>query len=133
VNLGKSSRSRHRRRRGTFRIAATSLTAILLASCQPPQQETNLADATRPATITLRAGSPGHVHAIDIAGSGSIDGVARIELLLNGRRYRSVELADKVAFRWRNDWYSREAVVRYAPLRVRRGSITLSYRFETLQ
>jgi hypothetical protein len=59
--------------------------------------------------------------------------VARIELLLEGRPLRSIDVRDKEAFRWRNDWYSREAVVRYTPLRVRGGNLTLRYRFETLE
>ncbi|KEF41963.1 MAG: hypothetical protein ER33_08170 [Cyanobium sp. CACIAM 14] len=122
-----------RRRRGACWIATTGLSAALLASCQPAPDETVLADVTHPATITFRAASAGDVHAIEISGSGSIDGVARIELLLDGKPYRSLDVHDKVAFRWRNDWYSREAVVRYTPLRVRGGSLTLRSRFETLQ
>jgi hypothetical protein len=92
-----------------------------------------ISDAGSPVELTLRApnGSKG-VYALDVRGSGRIDGEAEIALILNGQPYKVTNLDGVVHFEWGGDWYAPEAVVRYRPLSAKSGSIKLRYRFYLL-
>jgi hypothetical protein len=92
-----------------------------------------IADVARPTELTLRAKDhPDRVYALDVRGSGSINGEAEIALILNGQPYKTVRLNGPVHFAWGGDWYAPEAVVRYTPLSATSGSIKLRYRFRSL-
>lgn len=90
-------------------------------------------DASHAAELTLRAkGHENEIYALDVRGTGRIEGEGEIALILNGAPYKSVRLHGPVDFVWGGDWYSSVAVVRYTPLSPASGSIKLSYRFNWL-
>ncbi len=62
-------------------------------------------------------------------GRGQIDGAAEITLLLNGQPYKTERVNGNVRFTWRVDWHATEAVIRYAPLTAKGGSLQLRYHF----
>jgi hypothetical protein len=92
-------------------------------------------DAGRPAEMTLHArGTETRIYGLDVEGVADIQGDATIELVLNGAGYKTVQLHGHTTFTWGGDWYSPDAIVRYAPASRRtKGSVMLKYRFKTLQ
>jgi hypothetical protein len=73
-----------------------------------------------------------HVVSLDIRGTGSIKGKAEIQLMLDGKPYRTEPLQGAVSFRWGGDWYSSTAEIHYRPLNVEGGQIRLQYHFGTI-
>ncbi len=118
-------------RRVLFRLV--SLTACAIgASCSPSGQVVSIADLTQESIVQVVSPSTTkHVTSLRIRGKGSIDGAAEIELLLNGRSYRSERLNGPVSFTWDQDWYSPSAEVKYRPLGAKGGTLKLEYRFST--
>lgn len=70
-----------------------------------------------------------HVVSFQIRGIGSIDGVAQVDLMLNGKPYRTERLTGNVSFSWGGDWYSPAAEIRYQPLKVEGGKLEFHYEF----
>ena len=109
------------------------VTAAALAAWLWLPATVTIADAGIPIELTLRApGAPKRVYALDVQGSGRIDGEAEVTLILNGQPYKVAHLSGVVHFEWGGDWYSPEAVVRYRPLSAKAGVIKLRYRFHSL-
>jgi hypothetical protein len=103
------------------------------ASCSPFEETAPIADLTQTTIIKLVSSNPEkHVVSLQIRGAGSIDGTAQIELMLDGKPYRSEQLQGPVSFSWGGDWYSPTAEIRYRPSNVRGGKLSLDYRFGTL-
>jgi hypothetical protein len=74
------------------------------------------------------------IYCLDVEGVADIQGDATIELVLNGAGYKTVQLHGHTTFTWGGDWYSPDAIVRYAPAsRLTKGSVMLKYRFKALQ
>lgn len=91
-----------------------------------------MANLSEPSVVTLVAPDPGKpVFSLEIKGAGSIDGTAQIELMLNGKPYKSQNLEGRVSFTWAGDWYSPTAELRYRPATVRGGELQLRYSFGT--
>ena len=92
-----------------------------------------LPDVRTPHTLTLRTShAPQRVYALDVRGSGTIDGTATIVLLLHDQPYRSERLSGRIDFKWSGDWYSDTAQIRYEPADVNGGTLTLDYGFAAL-
>jgi hypothetical protein len=112
------------------------LTGLILAcaSCGWHPDIALIPDASRPAEMTLHARrAESKIYGLDIEGVADIQGDATIELALNGKGYKTVQLHGHTTFTWSGDWYSPDAIVRYAPAsRLTKGSIMLKYRFKTL-
>lgn len=107
--------------------------SVLLAACSA-SSVANVPTVTEPAVITLKANpGSGSVVSLQIEGDGSIDGFALIELMLNGKPYRTERLQGSVAFTWGGDWYAPTAEVRYRPENVQGGRLQLRYRFQSLE
>jgi hypothetical protein len=107
--------------------------AVLLgtAACAP-SQSMDVANLSEPAVLTLVAPDRSKpVFSLEVKGTGSIDGAAHIELMLNGKPYRSERLEGRVSFTWTGDWYSPSAELRYRPTKVQSGDLQLRYRFGT--
>ena len=93
----------------------------------------SIADVGKATDVTLRAkDDAGGIYALDVKGSGHINGEAEITLILNGQPYKSARLRGPVHFSWGGDWYSPDAIVRYKPLSTTSGSLQLKYRFHSL-
>jgi hypothetical protein len=89
-------------------------------------------DASKPIELTLVSGhNANKVVALHVEGRGKVDGEAEISLMLDGRAYRTEHLNGPVHLTWRVDWYQPGAVVSYAPLTAKSGTITLRYHFAT--
>jgi hypothetical protein len=102
----------------------------LVAGCGSDVRSHDQADVTKPATIILKKNAEqGAVHSLSVVGSGELDGNAEITLILNGEPYKTETLSGKVDFRWRGDWYSDQAEIRYTPASVTGGSLKLKYEF----
>lgn len=118
------------------RAALTLLLAVCAASsaCSPGFRTVTISDPAAPSVITIAAaaGPQAHVTALRIRAAGSVDGNGTLELMLDGKPYRSARLSGAVSFEWVCDWYASDAEIRYRPDRVRSGVLNLRYRFETL-
>lgn len=115
----------------TLAIAAVSAILVGAGGCAPTQSVT-LANLSEPRVLKLMAPDPNKpIFSLAIEGSGSVDGLAHIELMLNGKPYRSERLGGRVSFAWTGDWYSPTAELRYRPTKVQSGELQLRYRFGT--
>lgn len=118
-------------------MARWLLAALVLActtSCGRYRDTVLIPDAGRPAEVTLHAREgQTQIVSLDVKGVADIQGDATIELLLHGASYKRVQLHGHTTFTWGGDWYTPDAIVRYAPASPStKGSITLEYRFNTL-
>lgn len=106
----------------------------LAAACSPSFQTASVANLSEATVIRLAAAPDPQKHVVSllIRGTGSIDGSAQIELMLNGKPYRTEQLRGGVSFTWGGDWYSPVAEIHYRPIKVQGGKLDLQYRFETL-
>ena len=92
-----------------------------------------MTNVKEPRTISLEHSiSNSSIYALSIEGSGYIDGVATMVLILNGDSYRAERISGTVDFAWGGDWYSDLAEIRYVPIDVTSGSITLHYEFKSI-
>lgn len=113
-----------------FSLAVAIFT--LLSGCGPSHESASILDASQPATLVLKSQAAKGVFALDVSGTGHVDGTGRIELMLNGQPYKTEVMTGDATFRWAGDWYSPEATVRYTPQDARGGAIKLDYRFRSL-
>ncbi|HEX6690045.1 MAG TPA: hypothetical protein VF110_02755 [Burkholderiales bacterium] len=102
-----------------------------IAACSG-DQSVSVANVLEPTVIKLSAEPGKHVVSLRIEGSGSINGLANVTLMLDGKAYRNEQLNGKVSFTWGGDWYSPVAEIHYRPSKVQDGKLSLQYRFETL-
>ena len=113
-------------------VSLIALAGVWFLIRQLPQTA-SIPDATTAQDLLLRAkSSQTAIYALDVTGSGSIDGEAEICLMLNGQPYKPVKLNGRVHFSWGGDWYSPTATVRYTPQGVKKGALVLRYQFRTL-
>lgn len=120
-------------RRLVILSAVVLVVAIARAKCLWLPNRVHIADASKPARVMLEARThPDRIYALDVVGSGHLDGGGKIWLVLNGEPYKTIELRGPVHFSWGGDWYSPEAEVRYSPDAATTGSISLSYEFHSL-
>ncbi len=102
---------------------------VLLSGCGGTRT-CDVSYVTKAETIVLKkASGQGPVHSLSVIGSGVLQGDAEISLILNGCSYKTEKLSGKVDFRWRGDWYSDQAEIRYTPTSVNGGSLKLKYEF----
>lgn len=107
--------------------------SFLVVSCAKYDHMVRVSDVQKQEVITLKnEPKRGEVHGISIRGRGTIDGEARIDLMLNGSPYKTERLSGKVNFSWGGDWYSDTAEIRYEPIKVSAGELWIQYRFSTL-
>jgi len=105
--------------------------AVFVSGCWVADRLVNVVDVTRSETIILKKQSgQGHIGSISIKGSGNIDGKADVILMLNGAPYKVAAISGPVEFDWNGDWYSDEAEIRYSPVSVKAGKLTLSYKLQ---
>ncbi len=96
-------------------------------------QEVAVRDVQQPDVVILqRKGSSGNVDGITIWGVGTIDGEAKVSLMLNGEPYKIENLRGRIALTWRGDWYSDTAEIRYEPKSVSSGNVLFKVTFHTL-
>ena len=109
------------------------ISIALLAGCSGNSQEYNIADVTKPETITLqKVRSQGNIHSITVVGKGHLDGSATIVLILNRKPYKTESLSGDVGFSWGGDWYSESAKIEYQPSSVKSGKLSLQYKFKDI-
>lgn len=109
----------------------TAVLLLALVACAP-SQITTIENLGEPRVVKLVAPDPEKpVFSIEIKGTGSIDGTAQIELMLDGKPYKSQNLEGRVSFTWAGDWYSPTAELRYRPTKARGGELQLRYSFGT--
>ncbi|KYC44080.1 hypothetical protein WA1_02760 [Scytonema hofmannii PCC 7110] len=102
----------------------------LLTSCSVPYQTVRIKDVRKLENINIsKASSQGNIHSISIRGTGKLDGTANIGLIVDGKLYKSEKAHNSINFKWDNDWYSNTAVIRYSPIDVKSGELTIDYRF----
>ena len=93
-------------------------------------QTFEITDVTKPQTITLRKlETQKFIHAICIKCSGYIEGEAEISRILNWKADWTEILSDKVNFERGHDCYSDSVTLEYKPNSVKKGKLTLKYRF----
>lgn len=105
------------------------VSTLCLHACSQRQA---IVDVTKPQTLTLKCDATRKVHALEINGSGRIEGDATIALMLNGAPYKSETLRGNIDFKWNGDWYSDSAEIVYSPRSVTSGELTLTYEFHGL-
>jgi hypothetical protein len=104
--------------------------SLVLAGCSAADRETTVKDVTQAETILLRKESKqGAIYAISIAGFGSINGDAEVQLILHGAVYKKKEIRGEFRFDFAGDWYADEAELRYIPTKVSSGNLTVKYAF----
>jgi|AntRauTorcE11898_2_1112593.scaffolds.fasta_scaffold94471_1 hypothetical protein len=90
----------------------TLLICIILVGCGMSRQTVTVKDATKSEVLILKKKpSQGAIHRIHFEGSGSIDGKAEIQLILDGAIYKKEEIIGHFSFDLESDWYSDEAEV----------------------
>ena len=106
------------------------LCTLVISGCTPKSQTTTPSDVSLAETLRLKAlPNQRHVHSMQIQGFGTVDGDAKIELMLDGKAYKSEAVSGDFSFSWQMDWYADEAEVRYLPEKVTTGKVKLTYRF----
>ena len=104
--------------------------ALFIYSCFGGSQYYEIKDITNPEVVILKKEiKQGNIHAITISGTGQISGEAKIILILNGASYNSEDISGKVSFNWGGDWYSDTAEIRYDPVSVIDGQLSIKFRF----
>ena len=112
----------------TKNIGIALLLAAMLVSCG--RQTHTITDVTAPHTIVLqKKPSQKFIHSIEIHGSGSVEGTARLVLLLNGEPYQEARLSGTIDFTWKRDWYADQAELLFEPGTATAGTVSLRYRF----
>ena len=113
-----------------FVVAASIALVVAWVAIRMTPQWERIPDVTKSTEVTLHAKlRQRRISSLDVVGFGNIDGDAEISLILDGEPYKAVKLHGQVRFVWGGTWYSPTAVVRYTPGAVKRGSLTLRYRF----
>ncbi|MBE9114350.1 hypothetical protein IQ249_00415 [Lusitaniella coriacea LEGE 07157] len=104
--------------------------SLLTVSCDSYENSASVSDVTKEEVIVLETTKKSEdISSINIKGRGQIDGEATIVLMLNGEPYKTETLKDEVQFSWDGDWYSNTAEIRYTPVQVNSGDLTLEYSF----
>jgi len=104
------------------------LLVALLLGCG--RQTTTITDVTVPQTLVLKKRpSQNLIHGIEILGHGTIEGRAKLILLLDSESYREETLSGKIDFQWSGDWYTDQAELLFEPGTATSGTIHLRYRF----
>jgi len=105
-------------------------TVFFIYSCFSESQYYEIKDVTKPEVVILKKEmKQGYIHAITISGKGQISGSAKIILILNGTPYKSEDIFGKVSFNWGGDWYSDTAEIRYDPVSVGEGQLSIKFKF----
>ncbi|RYF41724.1 MAG: hypothetical protein EOO38_20415 [Cytophagaceae bacterium] len=105
--------------------------SIILVGCGCGKRTAGIKDVTKAEVLILRKKpAQGPIHRFDVTASADLQGVARIQLILNGAVYKEEVLKDRARVQWSSDWYSDEAEIRYIPLAVSKGSFALTYDFK---
>ena len=116
-----------------MKIIPILLVLAFLMGCSENYQRYNIADVTKPETIKLKkASSQGNIYSLTVVGKGYLDGTAEIVLFLNGEPYKTENLSKDTSFKWLGDWYSDSAKIEYNPSSVKRGNLSLQYKFEDI-
>ena len=103
---------------------------VIFVGCKNDKQTYIVADVTNKTTITLHKNNgQGYIHRITIVAKGHLDGSAQINLILNGKPYKTENLSGKIDFEWGGDWYSDSAKIQYKPSSVNSGNLSLKYTF----
>lgn len=114
-----------------IRVFTAFLLIALYGACSASRFESRLiADPARAETLVFKT-PRSNVHAIVISASGSIDGRAEVQLILNGSVYQRKDVTGKFETEFLGDWYSQEAEVRYAPQNVTKGEVAIKVRFRS--
>jgi hypothetical protein len=104
--------------------------AVLLLSCAKYDQRLVMKGLERAQIISLHKKSgQGTICSMGIRVSGRIDGKARIVLMLNKAPYKTADISGKISFAWGGDWHADSMQLRYEPLEVRSGELTIEYYF----
>jgi hypothetical protein len=107
-----------------------SALAVVLLSCANYDQRLIMKDLERTQIINLHKKSgQGNICSMGIRVSGQIDGKARIVLMLNKTPFKTTDIDGKTSFTWGGDWYADSMELRYEPLEVRSGELTIEYYF----
>ena len=116
-----------------MKIIPILIVLAFLMGCSGNDQIYNIADVTKPETIKLKkASSQGNIYSLTVVGKGHLDGTAEIALILNGKPYKTESLSRDIDFKWSGDWYSDSAKIEYNPSSVKRGNLSLQYKFEDI-
>lgn len=108
--------------------------SLLSLACGKYDHAIGVSDVRKKEVIVLKnEPKQGPVYAIRIRGRGNITGEATISLMHNGGAYRTERLRGRASFRWGGDWYSDTAEIRYEPIHVDSGELTIEYQFSTLK
>lgn len=117
----------------TVLVASIFLLASWFAACDFSNPQVSINDVQKSEEITLqKATNQGNIYALRIHLSGKLDGEAKVALLANAHPYRVETIHNQVNLIWEGDWYADKAVIRYEPVSVKSGRISIRYRFSGL-
>jgi len=103
---------------------------VFCISCSKYDQKISITDIQKPQKITLhKKVNQGGIYAMEIRGSGNLNGKAQIMLMLNGQPYMTEHLNGKISFTWSGDWYFDSMEIRYEPDKVESGNLDIEYDF----
>ena len=117
-----------------LRIALLPLSIVLTACHDTPNQRITLERVLTPQIIPLhKPPSPKATTGLTIHVTGDLDGTATLSLMLNAKAYKNRRLQKDFTFTWRSEWYDDNATLIYRPLKVHKGRIDITYRFEEIE